>query len=76
MAVLVPPMARKLVLCWPGDLSFESERRADLVRSLRQVLGVERGAQAEGDAGAELDVVGERCDAAVVNLGLHHTSVG
>lgn len=37
---------------------------------LVQVLGVERGAEAERDARAELDVVCESGDTAVVDLGL------
>lgn len=52
------------------SLSLESERGTDLVGGLVQVLGVERGAEAEGHAGAELDVVCEGGDAAVVDLGL------
>lgn len=41
-----------------------------LVRSLVELLGIKRGADAEGDAGAEEDVVGDGRDAAIVDLGL------
>jgi hypothetical protein len=40
------------------------------VRRLAEILGVERSAEAEGDAGAKLDVVCECCDTTVVDLGL------
>lgn len=62
-----------LNLCWQDFLvylSLKRERCADLVSCLAEILGVERGAETEGDAGAELDIVGKRCDAAVVDLGL------
>lgn len=51
-------------------LSLERERRTDLVCRLVEVLGVQRGAEAQGDAGAELDVVSKSGDTAVVDLGL------
>jgi len=38
--------------------------------SLAEILRVKGSAEAEGDARAELDVVGQRCDAAVVDFGL------
>ncbi len=38
--------------------------------SLTEILRVEGGAETQGDSRAELDVVGESCDAAVVDLGL------
>lgn len=38
--------------------------------SLVQLLGIEGCADAEGDAGAEEHVVGDGCDAAVVDLDL------
>lgn len=40
------------------------------MRGLVEVLGVEAGAETESDAGAELDVVREGGDTAVVDLGL------
>lgn len=38
--------------------------------SLVEVLGIERGTETKSAAGAELDVVGESSNAAVVDLGL------
>ena len=52
------------------NLSLEGEGGTDLVCGLVEILGVERGAETEGHAGAELDVVCEGGDAAVVDLGL------
>ena len=52
------------------SLALKGERHADLVRGLVEVLGIERSTETEGAAGAELDVVGERSDATVVDLGL------
>jgi len=40
------------------------------VGSLVQVLGIERSTQAEGDTGAEQDVVGKSGNTTVVDLGL------
>ncbi len=55
-------------------LCFEGERSADLVGSLVELLGIKRGTEAEGDAGAEEDVVGDSCDTAVIDLELFITS--
>lgn len=51
-------------------LSLEGEAGADLVGGLVQVLGIEGSTQAEGDTGAQEDVVGQGGDTTVVNLGL------
>lgn len=51
-------------------LPFKSEAGTNLVGGLVEVLGVEGSAEAKGDASAELDVVGQGGDAAVVDLGL------
>lgn len=56
-----------------SGLSLESERRADLMSRLAEILGVKGGAEAQGDSRAELDVVSESCDAAIVDLGLFDT---
>jgi hypothetical protein len=37
---------------------------------LVELLGIKGGAEAEGDAGAEENVVGDGCDTAVVDLDL------
>ena len=42
------------------------------MRSLVELLGIKGGAEAEGDAWAEEDVVGESCNTAVVDLDLYH----
>ena len=44
--------------------------KTHLVGGLIQLLGIERGANSEGDAGAEKDVVRDSGDAAIVDLGL------
>jgi len=54
-------------------LCFEGEGGADLVGSLVELLGIKGGAEAEGDAGAEEDVVGDGCDTTVVDLELFCT---
>jgi hypothetical protein len=54
-------------------LCFEDEGSADLVGSLVELLGIKRAADAEGDTGAEEDVVGDGCDTTVVDLGLDFT---
>lgn len=41
-----------------------------LVGGLVQLLGIERGTDAEVDTGAEEDIVGDGSDTAVVDLGL------
>lgn len=51
-------------------LRLEGEAGADLVGGLVQLLGVEGGADAEGDALVDLGVVGDGGDTAVVDLGL------
>ena len=66
LCMLISVFDRQCLVC----LSLESERCADLVSCLAQILCVERGAETEGDACAELDVVGQCCDAAVIDLGL------
>lgn len=38
--------------------------------SLIQLLGIKRGTNAEGDAGAEEDIVGDSGDTAVIDLAL------
>ena len=53
-------------------LCLEDEAGADLVGGLVELLGVEGGAEAERDAGAEEDVVGDSGDATVVDLDLFH----
>ena len=51
-------------------LSLEGEAGANLVGGLVQVLGIERGTQAEGDTRAKENVVGQSGDTTVVDLGL------
>jgi hypothetical protein len=51
-------------------LSLEGEAGANLVGGLVQVLGIERGTEAEGDTRAEQDVVGQSGNTTVVDLGL------
>jgi hypothetical protein len=59
-----------------GDnLTFEGEAGSDLMRRLIEVLRVERSTKAKGGASAELDVVCESCNTAVVDLGLNIPSV-
>ena len=53
-----------------SGLRLEGEAGTDLVGGLVELLGVEGGAQAQGDAGAEEDVVGNGGDTAVVDLAL------
>lgn len=43
-----------------------------LVGGLLQLLGIERGTDAEGDARAEEDVVGDSSDTTVIDLALFH----
>lgn len=52
-------------------LSLEGEAGADLVGSLVQVLGIERGTEAEGDTRAEQDVVSQSGNTTVVDLSLY-----
>jgi hypothetical protein len=63
----MPPPSSIDLMC----SSLEGEAGADLVCSLAEALGIERCAEAERDARTEFDVVGERCDAAFVDLGLN-----
>lgn len=42
----------------------------NLVGGLVDLLGIERGTDTDGDAGAEEDVIGDGGNTAVVNLGL------
>lgn len=42
-----------------------------LVGGLVQLLGIERGTNAEGDTGAEKDIVGDGSDTTVVDLALY-----
>ncbi len=51
-------------------LSLEGEAGANLVGGLVQVLGIERGTEAEGNTRAEQDVVGQSGNTTVVDLGL------
>jgi hypothetical protein len=51
-------------------LRLEGEAGADLVRVLVELLGIERGANAKGDALTEEHVVSNGGDTAVVDLGL------
>jgi hypothetical protein len=67
---LCPPPSTLPVVARCMHLSLKGKGSADLVGSLAEILRVKGGAEAEGDARAELDIVGERCDAAVVDLGL------
>ena len=53
-----------------GCLRLEGEAGANFVGGLIELLGVDRGAEAEGDTLAEEDVVGEGNDAAVIKLDL------
>ena len=52
------------------NLALESEVHADLVRRLVELLGVERCANAEGDARSDSEVVGKSGHTPVVDLGL------
>jgi hypothetical protein len=54
-------------------LCFEDEGGADLVGGLVELLGIKGAADAEGDTGAEENVVGDGCDTTVVDLGLDPT---
>lgn len=56
-----------------GHLTLKGEAGADLVGGLVQVLGIERGTETESDTRAEQNVVGERGNTAVVDLGLCET---
>lgn len=56
-------------------LCFEGEGGADLVGGLVELLGIKGGTEAESDARAEEDVVGDGCNTAVVDLDLFFTSV-
>lgn len=53
-----------------GRLSLKGEAGAELVARLVQLLGIERAANTKGQAAVDLGVVGEGCDAEVVDLGL------
>ena len=57
---------------FPPDrrLTLEGEAGADLVSGLVQLLGIKGAANAEGQAAVDLGVVGEGCNAEVVDLGL------
>lgn len=46
-----------------------------LVGGLLQLLGIERGTNAEGDAGAEEDVVRDSSDTTVIDLALFCTKL-
>jgi hypothetical protein len=70
-------ITREAIALWAGyhdahgrHLSLEGEAGANLVGSLVQVLGIERGTQAEGDTRAEENVVSQSGDTTVVDLGL------
>jgi hypothetical protein len=54
-------------------LCFENKGSADFVGGLVELLGIKRAADAEGDTGAEENVVGDGCDATVVDFGLDPT---
>jgi hypothetical protein len=45
------------------------------VGGLVELLGIKRGTEAEGNAGAEENVVGDGCNTAIVDLDLFFTSV-
>lgn len=48
--------------------------KTNLVGSLVNLLGIERGANADGDTGAEEDVVGNGSNTTVVDFGLFEWS--
>jgi hypothetical protein len=51
-------------------LTLESEAGAELVAGLVKLLGIKGAANAEGKTAVDLGVVGEGCNAEVVDLGL------
>lgn len=51
-------------------LTLKGEAGAELVAGLVELLGIEGTANAEGETAVDLGVVGEGCDAEVVNLSL------
>ena len=51
-------------------LTLEGEAGAELVAGLVQLLGIKGAANAEGQTAVDLGVVGEGCNAKVVDLGL------
>lgn len=59
-----------LLLSKVRHLTLKGEAGAELVARLVQLLGIERAANAEGQAAVDLGVVGEGCNAEVVDLGL------
>lgn len=52
------------------SLTLKGEAGAELVAGLVQLLGIERAANAKGQAAVDLGVVGEGSNAEVVDLGL------
>lgn len=62
-----PPM---LLAYISYGVSFEASIMTNLVGSLVDLLGIERGANADGDARAEENVVGDGGNTTVVDLGL------
>lgn len=71
----VSPALRLHACPYLSTSSFKGEARTDLMCRLAQVLCIEGCAQAQNDALAEFDVVGEAGDAAVVDFGLNKTYV-
>ncbi len=53
-----------------GALCLENERSTNLVVSLVELLGIERGTDAKGDTRSEENIVGNGSNTTVVNLGL------
>lgn len=61
------PLSRLLA---SSILTFKSEADTNLVGGLVELLGIERSTKAQGDAGAEEDIVGNGSNTTVVDLGL------
>lgn len=55
---------------YTGNLCLESQAGTNLVGSLIELLGIERGAEAKGDTGAEEHIVSDSGDTTVIDLGL------
>lgn len=55
-------------------LRLKGKARANLVRRLREVLGIDAEAETDGGVRAHLDIVGESGNATVVDFALHRES--
>lgn len=64
-------MLSLITITYLKALCLEDEAGADLVGGLVELLGIERGTEAEGDTRAEEDVVGNSGDTTVVDLDLY-----